>query len=70
MEELRDKGLVDWIEDENGTEMIFLTEKGKQLGEALFGDSLPDTASVNVTVTVDNDPKITLKTDNDETQQS
>jgi preprotein translocase subunit SecB len=29
--ELQDKKLVDFIEDENGEEILFLTEKGKQV---------------------------------------
>lgn len=30
---LKQEGLMDWIEDENGEQMIFLTEKGKKVGE-------------------------------------
>ena len=30
---LKEEGLMDWIEDENGEQMIFLTEKGKKVGE-------------------------------------
>jgi len=43
LEELRDNGLIDWIEDENGNEMVFLTEKGKEMGKSLFGHSDDDT---------------------------
>jgi rRNA pseudouridine-1189 N-methylase Emg1 (Nep1/Mra1 family) len=43
LEELRDNGLIDWIEDENGDEMVFLTEKGKEMGKSLFGHSDDDT---------------------------
>lgn len=39
LEELREKGLIDWIEDEHGEEIVFLTEKGKRLGKSLFGNS-------------------------------
>jgi hypothetical protein len=37
LENLRNSGLVDTIDDEKGEEMIFLTEKGKKLGEVMFG---------------------------------
>jgi len=30
--QLKKEGLMDWIEDENGEQIIFLTEKGKQMG--------------------------------------
>ena len=43
LEELRDNGLIDWIEDENGTEMVFLTQKGKDMGNSLFGHTDDDT---------------------------
>lgn len=43
LEELRDNGLIDWIEDENGDEMVFLTEKGKEMGKSLFGRYGDDT---------------------------
>lgn len=36
LEELRDKGLVDWVEDEKGDEIVFLTEQGKAVGKSLF----------------------------------
>ena len=29
----KEEGLMVWIEDENGDQMIFLTEKGKKVGE-------------------------------------
>lgn len=38
LETLRQKGLVDWIENENGDEMVFVTEKGKDMGNSLFGN--------------------------------
>ena len=43
LEELRDTGLIDWIEDEHGDEMVFLTEKGKAMGKSLFGHADDDT---------------------------
>jgi hypothetical protein len=30
---LKEEGLMDWIENENGEQIIFLTEKGKKEGE-------------------------------------
>jgi hypothetical protein len=38
LESLRNSGLVDTIDNEKGTEIVFLTEKGKELGEIMFGD--------------------------------
>lgn len=35
LESLRQKGLVDWIENENGDEVIFLTEKARVLRDSL-----------------------------------
>jgi hypothetical protein len=43
LEELRDNGLIDWIANENGEEIVFLTEKGKNIGSSLFSESVPDT---------------------------
>lgn len=43
LEELRDTGLIDWIEDEHGDEMVFLTEKGKAMGKSLFDHADDDT---------------------------
>jgi hypothetical protein len=31
--QLKKEGLMDWIEDENGEQIVFLTEKGKKVGE-------------------------------------
>lgn len=33
-----DDGIVNYVEDENGEETFFLTEKGKKVGEKLIGD--------------------------------
>lgn len=30
---LKEEGLMDWIENENGEQIVFLTEKGKKEGE-------------------------------------
>lgn len=30
---LKQEGLMDWIEDENGEQIVFLTKKGKELGK-------------------------------------
>lgn len=38
LETLRQKGLVDWIENENGDDVVFVTEKGKDMGKSLFGN--------------------------------
>ena len=45
LESLRRKGLVDWVENENGDEMVFITEKGRDMGNSLFGEYVNDETS-------------------------
>ena len=48
LEELRETGLIDWIENEHGQEIVFLTEKGKNRGKSLFGFDTDDDIDVNL----------------------
>jgi hypothetical protein len=48
LEELRETGLIDWIENEHGQEIVFLTEKGKDRGKSLFGFDTDDDVDVNL----------------------
>jgi hypothetical protein len=65
LEELRENGLVDWIEDEDGEEVVFLTEKGKDFGATLFGNAVPETPIKHID---DNIDAIKQRYEADETQ--